>query len=672
MGGAIAPESQLIKKGSSATLTVTPDENYNIASVSGCDGSLAGDTYTTGPIYADCTVSASFSLITYNVSTTTSVGGSITPPDQVVDHGSVASFTVTPDEGYSIDSVAGCGGALAGDTYTTAPIIADCTVSANFSLNTYLVSTTSSVGGAITPPDQLVDHGAVASFTVTPDAGYVTTGVTGCGGTLAGDTYTTGAITAACTVDATFDLATYSVSGTVSGLAPGQSVLLQNNGGDDFIVDADGGFTFSGVLYQGDSYRVSVASQPTGQWCSVKNGVGTIESADITDITVSCGLPPCAAVFANTSYVDYIPGNSAAEASNMEAILSAAGFEVSTFTGTTAADFTAAVSGCAGPVTSLVIPEQEKGNLAAVLTAAEQTAIADFVNGGGNLIVVANNTSSSAVELVNGVFGWASTETAVGADIFLDGIDAPGTPFEGGTTVGGTVLPAPSATEAFTAADLPLDARSIYTDANGNAVVAMVRVNSGTVTMLGWDYFGAAPVGATDGGWLEVLSQAAAADALEMQIPLTNVAQADVEAKGWTTCHTETYATNGTVIADLFSGPCAGTEVMLACRQSGSPDLTLAARATLTDMTVDTGSADNGITNDVGGISWYYNDSWSWGFASLGDSVDKFSCDTNTTGKNDQRMCWHTGSGQISSGWRCGTSTYLNDSTAWERVILAR
>ena len=54
-------------------------------------------------------------------------------------------------------------------------------------------------------PYRLVDDdGATVAFTLTPDANYVIGDVTGCGGALAGDVYTTGAITADCEVDATF------------------------------------------------------------------------------------------------------------------------------------------------------------------------------------------------------------------------------------------------------------------------------------------------------------------------------------------------------------------------------------------------------------------------------------------------------------------------------------
>lgn len=66
--------------------------------------------------------------------------------------------------------------------------------------------TAGSAGGQIaldtSAPYPTANH--TATFTVTANAGYSIAGVTGCGGTLAGGTYTTGLITAACTVTATF------------------------------------------------------------------------------------------------------------------------------------------------------------------------------------------------------------------------------------------------------------------------------------------------------------------------------------------------------------------------------------------------------------------------------------------------------------------------------------
>lgn len=77
----------------------------------------------------------------------------------------------------------------------------------------------------------------------------------------------------------------YSIGGTLSGLAG--SVTLQNNGGDDLVLMADGAFNFPQEVASGSDYEVSVRTQPTGQTCSVSNGEGTA-TADVANVMVTC------------------------------------------------------------------------------------------------------------------------------------------------------------------------------------------------------------------------------------------------------------------------------------------------------------------------------------------------------------------------------------------------
>ena len=84
--------------------------------------------------------------------------------------------------------------------------------------------------------------------------------------------------------------ATYSVGGTVSGLSG--TVVLQDNGGNDLSVSASGPFTFSTGLAAGSAYNVTVKTSPAGQTCSVANGSGTIGSANVTNVAVTCAAAP--------------------------------------------------------------------------------------------------------------------------------------------------------------------------------------------------------------------------------------------------------------------------------------------------------------------------------------------------------------------------------------------
>ncbi len=80
----------------------------------------------------------------------------------------------------------------------------------------------------------------------------------------------------------------YTIGGTATGLAG--TVVLQNNGGDNLTVSANGSFTFVAPAGSGAGYSVTVLTQPTGQTCTVANGSGTVGTANVTNVSVSCAV----------------------------------------------------------------------------------------------------------------------------------------------------------------------------------------------------------------------------------------------------------------------------------------------------------------------------------------------------------------------------------------------
>jgi subtilisin-like proprotein convertase family protein len=281
--GNVSPASQQVNDGDTTTVSVFPDAGWHIDTVSGCGGSLAGNTYTTGAITADCAVTADFAIDTYTLTYTAGAGGSISGSSpQTVDHGSDGtaveaipatgySFvqwsdgstanprtdtSVTGDinveaqfaiNSYTLTYTAGTGGSINGtspqtvdhgsdgtavealpdtgysfvqwsDGSTANPradtnVTGDISVEAQFALNSYTVSGVVGGGnGSVSPTSQSVGHGSAASLTITPDTGWSIDSVSGCGGSLSGNTYTTAAITGDCTVTAGFVVNTYTVT----------------------------------------------------------------------------------------------------------------------------------------------------------------------------------------------------------------------------------------------------------------------------------------------------------------------------------------------------------------------------------------------------------------------------------------------------------------------------
>lgn len=74
---------------------------------------------------------------------------------------------------------------------------------------------------------------------------------------------------------------------SVTGLAAGQSVALQNNGADDFTLGANGIVRTAASWPLGSSYAVTVKTQPTGQRCTVALGTGTL-AANNPLVQVEC------------------------------------------------------------------------------------------------------------------------------------------------------------------------------------------------------------------------------------------------------------------------------------------------------------------------------------------------------------------------------------------------
>ncbi len=137
--------------------------------------------------------------------------------------------------------------------------------------------------GSFTFPEPLQDLStysvSVRTQPTTPD--QICT-VTNGSGTLAGANVTNVVVNCA--------LATFTVGGTVSGLAAGNAVVLRNNGGDDVTVSTNGGFTFPTSLTNGAAYLATVFTQPTtpNQTCLVTAGSGNVTSANVTNIQVTC------------------------------------------------------------------------------------------------------------------------------------------------------------------------------------------------------------------------------------------------------------------------------------------------------------------------------------------------------------------------------------------------
>jgi len=91
--------------------------------------------------------------------------------------------------------------------------------------------------------------------------------------------------------------ASYSVGGSLNGLASGTELRVALNGGPPLALGQSSAFTFPNSLPSGTSYGVTIAAQPAGQTCTIAGGSGTL-TANIGNVAITCATQPPAVTLA--------------------------------------------------------------------------------------------------------------------------------------------------------------------------------------------------------------------------------------------------------------------------------------------------------------------------------------------------------------------------------------
>jgi environmental stress-induced protein Ves len=183
-------------------------------------------------------------------------------------------------------SFSACGGVSMGGniqtptTYTISGSISGLTAS-GLQLQNNGVNTQTIASGATSFSFSGVASGSAYSITVSAQPTGETCTVASGTGTASGNV---SSVEIACT---TVTVPTYTISGTVSGLTAA-GLVLQDNLGDNLTVASGAtSFTFATAIPAGGAYAVTVFTQPTGETCTVSNGVGTA-NADVTNVAIAC------------------------------------------------------------------------------------------------------------------------------------------------------------------------------------------------------------------------------------------------------------------------------------------------------------------------------------------------------------------------------------------------
>ena len=206
--------SAAFRAGDTLTFTVEPDSGYQIASVQAGGDVLSGEngsyTYT---VKGDCTIAVTFQKLTYTVTAKVSgTGGKVSVSPEKVEHGGSVTVTVTPEEGYTVDSVQTADGTLltpnADGTYTLDNVTEDQTITVTFQKQTYTVTVTAGTGGTASVSSKEVGHGDSVTVTIAPNDNYEIKSVQDNGtdvtGQVKNNTYTLTNVTADHDITVTF------------------------------------------------------------------------------------------------------------------------------------------------------------------------------------------------------------------------------------------------------------------------------------------------------------------------------------------------------------------------------------------------------------------------------------------------------------------------------------
>ncbi|HQQ20639.1 MAG TPA: chitobiase/beta-hexosaminidase C-terminal domain-containing protein, partial [Bacteroidales bacterium] len=181
--GTITPTgTQLVDEGDDITFTITPNQDYEIDTLF-IDGAAVNPalTYTFENVTANHIIHVTFKAIPipqYTIAASTGPNGTITPTGaQLVDEGDDITFTITPDQGYEIDTLRIDGVAVTPAlTYTFANVTANHTIHVTFKaipVIQYTITASAGPNGTVAPTGaQLVDEADDITFTATPDQSY--------------------------------------------------------------------------------------------------------------------------------------------------------------------------------------------------------------------------------------------------------------------------------------------------------------------------------------------------------------------------------------------------------------------------------------------------------------------------------------------------------------------
>lgn len=258
-GGSISPSGAVsVPEGAGQSFAIAPSAGYHMVDVL-VDGVSNGTvtSYTFTNVLTDHTISASFAINTFNITSSATPGGTISPDGvTVVDYGGSQTYAITPDPGRQLNDVL-VDGVSAGKvtTYTFSSVMADHTISAAFLKTKYTITASAGTGGTITPEGAVnVYYGTDQSFSITNSTGYHVYNVMVDGisrGAIADYTFTN--VVAPHTISASFaaDPVITASAGSGGSISPSGTTRVNYDGSLAYSITPSAGYHIADVTVDG-------------------------------------------------------------------------------------------------------------------------------------------------------------------------------------------------------------------------------------------------------------------------------------------------------------------------------------------------------------------------------------------------------------------------------------
>ncbi len=279
--------------GAQATITASPAAGYSFVNWTEGGSVISTNASYTFTVNSNRNFQANYSQNTYTVSVSNnpSSGGTVTGGGNYA-HGSQATITASPSTGYAFVNWTEGGSVISTNASYTFTVNSNRSFQANYSQNTYTVSVSNSPssGGTATGGGTFA-HGAQATITASPAAGYAFVNWTEGGSIISTNATYTFTVNSNRNFQANFSQNTYTVnvsnSPTSGGTATGggnythgsqATISASPSAGYSFVNWTEGGsfvstnpsYTFTvnsnrsfQANYSLNSYRVSVSNSPT-------------------------------------------------------------------------------------------------------------------------------------------------------------------------------------------------------------------------------------------------------------------------------------------------------------------------------------------------------------------------------------------------------------------------